>query len=272
MPFDPDRLNIYELVIEEPEKEKQSELPFDVERDITDEEWDRFKADMDQLRKSNEWSYLGQKLAHLKILDPQRLPLLEENLFSGMQEKRNHYSKSSFGGGDFLSVSCKLKSLFPERNLNFSPVEMEKMKYSVETNLANENWGNYALEFSVFKVVSPDNGLKYDSRAMEENEKQLESFRKEKDWWNFCYLGANIRIIDPSHDFKLDKADWEDMLQFRNSTTGQHIDNLFAHFANMQVLAAEKVEVTDNGLELTMSKPKQKLDTGVPPLPETKNF
>ena len=65
-----------------------------------------------------------------------------------------------------------------------------------------------------------------------------------------------LQILFPQHqaDLKLNDQDWQGMRQYFQN----HCDN-YEHAMRMQILAAEKVEITDQG-EIKLTMPKTKTD------------
>ena len=83
----------------------------------------------------------------------------------------------------------------------------------------------------------------------------------------------NMKILDPKIDLNLDVTAWKGMREDLEKEKSKKIKLSFLSRAmRMKVLAAEKVSVTDKGLEINMRKDKAPLSSEVTPLPETKQF
>ena len=91
--FKPDRINIHELTIEEPEK--QSELPFDPERDITEEDWQGMRNNLKRMREGHvNWADYAQPAFAMKILGAKEEDLgLDEEAWRGMEAKLAEYRR-----------------------------------------------------------------------------------------------------------------------------------------------------------------------------------
>ncbi len=125
------------------------------------------------------------------------------------------------------------------------------------------------------KILFPDKAseLNLDS-AWQGMKDQLESSRQDNDWGAFAYQAIHLKILFPNRKAELDLNDsaWQGMKQ--NLESNRRFNNWW-HFANqamrLKILAADKVEITDQGLEITMLPPES-FKSEKKPRPERKNF
>jgi hypothetical protein len=104
------------------------------------------------------------------------------------------------------------------------------------------------------------------------------SFDPERNtWFSFAQNFVSMKILFPEKNIgsKLDAGAWKGMRDelenIRNSSDSEKWERLSSLAMNMKILAAEKVEVTDKGLEITMPEKREGLESA-PALPETKQF
>ncbi len=181
--FNPNKINIYNLTTERPEREP--EAFFNVERDITDEDWESMKADLEHYR-GNNWSAFSMQAMRMKILDP--------------------------------SMDLKIGDL-----------EIEGMKA------------------------------------------QLEEYRGD-DWQSFSAQAMEMKILDPSIDLNIGDLEIEGMKVDLEHYRGDNWQAFSMQAMEMKILVAEKVEITDKGLEITMPKKKKPLRSETPPMPKKRKF
>ena len=265
--FKPDRINIHELTIEEPEK--QSELPFDPERDITKQDWEVMRLCLEHSRKNNTWSDFSAYAARMKILDPTQDLNLDQTAWQGMEDE---FKKQSFNPQRLTSNAADMKVLDPKRDLNLDQTAWTKMRRELENWRSKNDWGMFSWQASNMKIIDPKINLKLDQAAWQGMEKQLEEYRRSNNWTSFFLQASRMKILDPKIDLKLDQTAWQGARDELEVDRRQFMMQGFDSLAKcMKILVAERVDVTDQGLEITMPKREKPL-TSVPPIPETKQF
>ena len=101
----------------------------------------------------------------------------------------------------------------------------------------------------------------------------MESERNPDRWGEFSWRAMAVKIMNPKIDLNLNRESWDGMRKFLEFARElENYDTFSKHAAAMKILAAEKVEVTDQGLNIAMPKKKKSLKSNVPPMPETKKF
>ena len=81
----PERINIHELTIEEPEK--QGELHFDVERDIFEEDWKQMKKQLKEFARGKFWADFAHRTMQMKILNPGLKLGLDQQAWQGARDR-----------------------------------------------------------------------------------------------------------------------------------------------------------------------------------------
>ena len=237
MKFNPDaQLNIHELAIEEPEKE--SELPFDPERDITEEEWEKIKQGLDNVTGLTRALYGSSA----KIIEPKRF----KDFFLDLDD--NAAAKMETAEAEQKNRWAEMSDATIEYKLLFFP---ESFKDFIITN-----------------------------RDLEINSMTTERLKKEGEWGKILHRAGLVKIVRPDRikDLKLDAVAWDgirEYLQGKMQAFGTAdatklrcvMDLLFA-----KILAADKVKITQNGLEIIVPKKKENLEQEAPQVPEVKQF
>ena len=100
---------------------------------------------------------------------------------------------------------------------------------------------------------------------------KLKEFRKQS-WWNFANLAMRMSILRPDQksELQIDDQAWQGMKAALEESHKQNWQS-FADLAMfMSILSAEKVQITDQGIELEMRKPDFKQEKSK--RPERRNF
>jgi len=282
MSYNPDRINIHELTVEEPEK--QTELPFDPERDLSNQDWEkmltklrsRIQNDRNARETGEDRQFfytrcvgLSLLAMNLKILNPRVELDLDENVWKEMRETLEAVKYN----GDWQSFSeqaISIKILNPDI-FALDEVGRQCMKSELERHRRARTWEAFFIQAVQVRIIDRDIDLKLDDGAWQRIRDQLEVNRKNEEWGEFALHAANMKILDPYIDLGLDEVAWHGIQtkldEYRKA------DSFFEkHAVAMKILAAEEVKVTEKGLEINMRRPKAEIDSGVSSVPETKQF
>ena len=268
--FKPDRINIHELTIEEPEK--PSELPFDPERDITEEDWKGMRQALEASRK-NVGDFFPQAMA-IKLLNPrEKIDVDEEYVHLAKRKlKRDLENLKDFS---FLENASSVKMFDPQVRRYFSKKSWQEIIEYIKAWKNSKNWSVFLDYAKSIKIIDPSAEINFDV-SEEDNNDMLDWLKEQKTpdgWKDFTVNAANMRIFDPKLELGLDKEAWQAMKAQLEVYQRDHNWKRFSDMAmKMKILAAEELKVTDKGLEITMRKKKASLSSLVPPLPETKQF
>ena len=278
--FNPENINIHDLTIEEPEKE--SELLFDVERDITEQEWQKMKKELADRKRGSLHTFLEEAMK-MKIIFPERAD--ELTLDDEIWNMAKKLPKSTEDKGSFAAILMELKVLFPER---MEEIELDNRKLESmgkELNRLKENiifTQNYsASTFFAFatrmKVVFPE---EFDKLKLldpiEDITQSMKGYLKEKrqlkDWQTFLPAAVNFKILYPENvdELNLDTVFWKEIKSEMHKTHRRGWE--ISDFASaLKILAAEEVGVTDKGLEVNMRKSDSAEPQSIE-LPEQRKF
>ena len=80
--FNPENINIHDLTIEDANEVSKVELPFDIEKDVTEEDWIAIQQKLEECRKNNQWERFSYLAKSVKVTDP----LIDLNLDQTTQE------------------------------------------------------------------------------------------------------------------------------------------------------------------------------------------
>ena len=266
--FNPNRVNIHELTIDEPEK--QSELPFDPERDITEEDWQGMEKKLEEYRQPTKWNCFAEQAMAMKILDPAKDLKLDQAAWQGMIDSLKSSELKLNFIGEFSTQAMQMKILDPTYDLNLDQAAWQKMRNWLE-KFRQADWREFTSQAMAMKILDPTMDLKLDQAAWQGMRDDLEECRQDDYFSSFYYQAMRMKILDPKIDLNLNQGIWQKMIdELQESKQINSAYSFSIRAMQMKILAAEKVEVTDKGLEITMPTPK--FISGVSPLPETKQF
>jgi len=268
MSYNPDRINIHELTVEEPEK--QQELAFDPERDITEEDWKIMKEQLKRYKETGDWSSFYREAAAMKVLNPGKINIeVDKSSWENITNQPETIFKEPL-----ISSVRSLKNLNPAVSLGSLGIDgdfLNQEEKELREYISNHNWLYIHSRASAFRVVEPNLKLDLTDQDWEYAKRYLDKYKEQKDWASFLSIASDLKIIDFKVDLGLTQDCWRGMTDVLSliKKSGSYL--FFAScLMFLKILAAEKVEVTEKGLEITMRK--SKLIQGTSPLPETKKF
>lgn len=287
--MNPERLNIKDLTIEDPEKKVEtSSVVFNPERDVTEDEWDEMKTEF--LKNIENSKYITNRLDSLtdavwmKILFPERSDELNltENLWDDLKSIYDSEFRSEYTSDTLM----KMKILFPEKFNEFKPdlaSQFDKMKWeSMKEELAKYKKESLEDEFSPtsnFSELARKMKIAFPEKVQElglddEIANQMKRYINDnKDrWYNFLTNAANFKILFPerTNELNLDDKFWKNAKKVYKTGCQGLNPSFFAE--SLKVLAAEKIDITDNGLEFTMPTKAESIQSANPEIPEQRNF
>lgn len=249
--FNPDKINIHDLTIEEPEK--QTEVPFDPERDIMAEDWERIYKKI----KSDIWVYTS-----IKILDPQ---FVDKKIIQKQEDSANKTLERK-EWGSFLTYARHLKIIKPGAKININ----DEMRRGVEAILKDQkiakNWWDFAWTAMSIKLIDPK--FKVDPEDWEKLENYLSTRSNQAD---YVRQAMKMRIINQDWNPNWSTNTWNEIKKELESRRVRNDAGEFAEMAAaMKIMAAEEVKSTEKGLEINMKK--KSIETEVSQMPEQRNF
>ena len=274
-----ERINIKDLTLEEPEKKRG--LPFDPERDITEEDWEGMKNDTKKDRAEHMWYFFAKKVMSMNILLPEKmeeLDLKNEETWQGMRDYLKKLLKEGSSSDHLVSYATAMKIIFPERFSEFyvGGEVWEGMKNRLNREREAANWWAFAILALEMKILFPDRSSEFlDDTAREGMEKLLKKMRSEKIWYNYFQQAMQAKVLFPDRasDLYPDKTAWkeikEHLMRARTDSRGETFLEIAMH---MKLLAAEEIKITDQGLEIIMPKENPEFKEETPPMPQTRKF
>jgi len=259
--------------------EQEEKAPhFDPERDISKEDWEKIKEDLEKMRENKDWRNFSELAKNAVILFPERKKELhlDEEVWKTLKElwEENPEELNWFY---FSSKAITIRSLFPERidELNLGEGVWEKMKEGLEVWRTNKNWLRFFSQAVGMMFFSPEKTeeLNLNEEAWKAEREMLEYYQDKNLSKDFGYIYSHLENIKQAiilfpekvRELGLLNEDiWNEIkgvMEDRRPSDPEGFKNsdIFTRWAvAMKILAAEEVKVTDKGLEITMRKPKEK--------------
>ncbi len=258
-------LNLKNFVV--PEDEPKDELGFDVEKEITDKDWQMMNKDLSKKhppkveRFDNGITFCSQ-LILMKIVSSDKVSNISADdwAWNKLDVNLNGYLKQQRWEG-YSNLLTKAKALFPNKFSELTIAEnWPSMKEEIAENQSINtpgSWHDFFSQARAMKIIAPDkvSDLGLNENAWNKIKSSLERNRREKRWSDFAWVAEQIRILFPERtsEIKLDKEAWTGMKNELKKDRETKDWYLFAsHASKMKTLAAKEIKFTDHGLELIM--------------------
>jgi hypothetical protein len=247
------KINIKELALNEPGK--RPVLPFDPERDVRDIDWQNWVADLKSLTEGGKPTNGREMAMYMTILFPNR------------KKDLNLPTIDSFLVDTPPQLISEIRVLFPDQYELVTKKHVEPF----------ENFINRVKDFETTSIIW-DAFILYPERWEEiqeipnliERVRVREIIMKNQEFWHeFAIFKLNERLLDP-YGAEIDNDDWKEMKNYHE----EHINDFTAPdlAARMKLLSAEKIEMTDKGLVITMPGQKNVFENKGRELPERRKF
>jgi len=273
--MNPERINIKDLTIEEPEKE--AEVFFDPEKDITEEDWDTildfFKSRHYNPVEADELEILGKGN---EVSPPnhfyyeKREELLKSNETTS---ERNHFLPQ-------LLKNIAIKN----HGINLSDQEKKEFKRIVKKLAESEFWIGYAEKLAWANIVGIKEPLDEKNLAnilnsmKVQDEEWVKARNEEAGIHDWLKTAAHLKIL--GHSVPISKEQWQkfkaildiDRADFPTNRKDTGIMYFLMDASNMKILSADEIEIPkQGGLELLMHK-KETILSESKTIPEKRNF
>ena len=159
-------------------------------------------------------------------------------------------------------LAMRLKILFPERTaeLDIDEDAWQKINKSLASLRKWKDWRNFFQEAVNAKVLFPGKAaeLNLDDQAWQEMTKGIERCRQLNDYRSVAEYAKYAKILFPEKgaELELNKEDWQKinqlLVRYREEKDGDDYREFTFLASMMKLLAAQKVEITDQGIECTM--------------------
>ncbi|KKP33203.1 MAG: hypothetical protein A2360_04885 [Candidatus Staskawiczbacteria bacterium RIFOXYB1_FULL_32_11] len=281
MKFNPDsQLNIHELAVEEPEK-KESGLSVDMQKYIDHETWKNMNDKLESFRNNNNWNRFIQLGMNMKIIDPDIDFGIDDLAITSIKDylefqRIQSLNQDNWSGFNLLSLGTKI--IDPAIDIHIGVPAQQYLRNELKSFRDVGNWGAFARTAIEMQIFDAKADIGIDDKATNGMTHKLEAYRKRGEWFSFISLASDIKILGINTDIKLDeleaKQGIKNQLEQSKNYGIKHGDwNDFGRFVrDIKILIAEKAEITDKGLEITMPKEKESLQSDVPAIPEQKQF
>ncbi|MFH2104872.1 MAG: hypothetical protein ABII72_01410 [Parcubacteria group bacterium] len=280
----PDEVRLQDLSLEMPEAKK--ELRFDPEKEISEEEWvnmkRKFELHCSMIHTASTVDFAAATASDLSYVLPSRKDELHleehrEAMIEASKEYVNVDNKNWYNGAWLLS---NLVNLFPdhrEKILGEEYWENIKNEMDKSVEIAKDRpqvWSNVAKLATQLSILYPDR-----RRELQVENYQniiLKSYKNScaGDWKEALEMAEYYCTLFPDHKADLNLE--QKMPRMKELYKLAVEENSWSQAAStaysLTVLSAEKVEITDQGLQLTMPGEKENFQQETPPRPERKEF
>jgi len=297
MSFNPERLNIKDLTIEEPES--QERLAFDPEKDLTEEDWENMKDELEICRgegeENNEWFNFAKQASVMKLLDSNVDLGIDSKTWQAMNDKLDEYQEqgAKLAQGiisgenlqpwkDFSLMAMNLKIIDPSFNFKkygvLDDLNWEGMERELADCRASGDYNEFSDQSVAMKILDPKSKIEINEEDWKELQRDLNYWEEtgtkesDKNFFGFSRVAANMKILDPT-SIHVDEKNWEKMRNYldRERRIYQNRHALSNQALFMKILAAKRVEATEKGLEIAMQE-KEGLESEASIMPEKRNF
>lgn len=275
--YNPDNININDLTLEEPEK--QWEAFFDPERDITEENWQKMKRELEgAIRISRLGGNQGTfGVMSMRVLEPDFNFDLNKADWDDMNKNLADYKKRN-RVSDFFELVSVMKLFDPKVNIGIDKDFWKQEKELLSDCIETRDWDFVFNLATRMKIVNPNMDLGIGREVWEEiKEDYLEhvDIDGNRDWGQFALGAMHVKLLNPGMDLGLDHKAWEGMkeeLEYRMGRPSNEFGGCTAHVTAMKVLAADKAEITDDGLHVIMHANSGLSEGEHPSMPEQRKF
>jgi hypothetical protein len=260
-----DIINIKEFTLKEPVKKQ--ELPFDPEKEFTDGLWESVKYEL-----RNEFNFASGSMETCCHLAANALTLFpdrkSEIFIPGLQRLLQDPENLSASDIKIIYPGEPTQNIVAKRYVpsfelikTHSGRNRDDFGYWISTNSAPMIMDAFILYNSQFAELKSVDGLPGMFQKVAEYKK--ESYN----WPDFIRYKLLMKLFDVDPGISLDE--WDGMIgDFRKQS---NLNLKLEMAANMKMLTASEIEMTDRGIKLTM--PDQKLDADAEnTVPERRKF
>ena len=250
----PDQAEITRQLREMADNSEPTGIAFDPDKEITKADREKMKEYLELLR-GGTGSGFDSAAMEMKIVDPSVDLGLDQEILERMKSELKH-NKDGGNWSFFIHNASRMKIVDP------SLVELDQearkgMKNMLEMQ-RGVNWSSFSRCAMEMKIVDPSVDLGINQEARQGMKDKLEKYRMAGFWSGFTSAAMEMRIIDPSADLGLDQEAWQGMKGELESRRNRPKSGFGDQAMAMKIIAAEKVEVTDKGLEIKMPENSNK--------------
>jgi len=269
--MNPERINIKDLTIEEPES--QDGLPFDPERDITAENWKLLENNLEKCRENKDWGNFACYGMEMKILNPSFDLKVDDTTW---QEIHDYYKKHRDIYFSSYHLVMAMKVLNPSFSIDHNDLWWKAVKSDLQFQKNDKHgFDNFCFRAMAVKILDPSFDVEVNQKDWEKMEKRVKEI-EEIGGESRIDVAAAMKILDSNTELNISEKAWGQMQQtlkkfLEREVVSPSYTGGFSRIAmELKLIAAQKVRVTDKGLEITM--PQKLGEHEDYQLPEKRNF
>ena len=263
-----DKIGVPELEMEGVKNQPKSF--FDPEKEITAQDWvkindDFYKRSGVATKHADGWAGYSDELMYRKILKPYSGPASDDTIILMMIENALKHSRElaekNHNWTNFAVQAARTKVVAHTIDLGIDEQALQGMNAWLEDAKKSGSWESFSSHASKMKIIDPKINLGLDQTVLQGikdslNKRKL-SAEQSGSYVSFLDEAVAAKIVVPDIDLGLDQNAWQGMkAELGKSREAGHWYDFTWVAAEMKILAAEKVEATDTGLEITMPEGK----------------
>lgn len=273
--FNPEKINIHDLIIEEPEKEIN--LPFDAERDLEEYPVSRIQEELQRLSLQGEWDKYSAIILDARFIYPDGEELFkpDSRVFENLIFTEEEYEIKNKVQRHILLLSkaatiCLLGGRSRIVDL------LEKVEQEVYNDMGEkyddlENDPSAAEEYLAnYKLLYPNYSLPPMEKVIRQLDADIERCKKEKNESNLTRALFIKKIFNGTLSLENEKLVPYGYLR-KEMQKSKNVYDFVVAAGQLVCLSAEKISIDENGMHLSLV-PKIKSEEQMPSIPEIKNF
>jgi hypothetical protein len=267
-------------------------LPFNPRLDITPNQWKQIIEHVNTFDISSENSFIFANWARgIKVIAPEKLKeidSLDQIIDSAVERKKELKERAENASIDwdhyayYLDILKHLdKSKIEEHELEFDNLELIKEDLIIEYSTYSSSNQSFLSFGKGVEILDPGSMDKLFSNGDIDRNELADVFKKwvakERvrgyySWEELSFFLACFRIIDAKNfqEIEIASNDWSRMRkEFSEDIKNNRFPKALSLAYNMSIIAADKVEITEDGLQLTFNS---QVDQSAPILPIERNY
>ncbi len=242
------------------EREQEDTRPFKWEEEITEKDWKQAEEEIISEFENNREGFISYKnlwlLYEMFILNPDYQPTfpneLIESIVGYVEDNRRHNHWNNVVMGQFVLQHLQMKKI------DITDIEKTKMEKFPTDSLAGE------IEYRISLLLRAPHLFAIITEAQRE---KIDNYIEEMRSAGNTYFAQGLLLYKllgiPYKNLSI--AEWNNLISLSVGFK-KNMQFKFGSVAQLRILAAHKVECTDQGLVIT-DLPPTKLDTTLPPRP-----
>jgi hypothetical protein len=270
------------------EPAEYSEAAFNPENYITDADWGEMVKILEERKGSKSWPEVLIVLSDLKIISPTRAESLElsqatrDEILSSITLLKSSLRSvpASHTWANLVKDQGRFAILYPElrSELNLEEVTQDNIRKDIASNFSL-GWLGSIKSLAYCRILCPDIDLDsiLEDWMKEEATREYQWLLNRRPLENpFLEYASNAKLAFPDwEEFKLDPKLWTELLQswqMVESLEAPHkAQCLLADGPALKILAAERVDIDDKGLHITMPAKMSEIKPAEN-MPDQRNF